>query len=405
MILETFFLFSGFFAAGLALNLTPCVYPMISVTVSLFRPKHHETLSHSFAKALSYMLGIVVMYSALGLFVAMTGSLFGGVLQNKGVLLGIAALMFALAFSMFGAYQIRVPTWLLKRAGRREVSYGGLFLSGIFVGVFAAPCIGPPIIALLTLVGERGDPVFGFFAFFVLSLGLGLPYLILGTFSGLINKLPRSGDWLIWIERSFGVVLLGLSLFYFSLAVKPEWMKWVLPVTLIAGGFYLGFIEGRGGKHKLWFLRFKGALGILAILIGFAIIFSPPKEKLVWEPYEPQRLVTAMQENRPIVIDFYADWCITCHELEQFVFTHPGVVEHLSEFTRIRVDATDFEDPKAAEIMKRYGVFGLPTVVFLASGGREVEDARVIGYVSPAEFVKSLNMVQAESKGSPHAGP
>jgi thiol:disulfide interchange protein DsbD len=397
--MESILLFVSFFAAGLALNLTPCVYPMISVTVSLFRPKHHETISHSFAKALAYVLGIVLMYSALGLFVALTGSLFGGILQNKWVLLVIGALMFALALSMFGAYQIQVPAWLLNRTRRREISYWGLFVSGIFVGVFAAPCIGPPIIALLTLVGERGDPVFGFFAFFVLSLGLGLPYLVLGTFSGLINKLPRSGDWLIWIERSFGVVLLGLSFFYFSLAFKPEWIKWVLPVTLIAGGFYLGFLEGRGGKHKIWFLRLKGALGIIAVLIGFAIVFSPPREKLVWEPYEPQRLAAAMTENKPIVIDFYADWCIACHELEQFVFSHPGVAQYLLEFTRIRVDATDFEDPQAAEIMERYGVFGLPTVVFLNADGREAEDARVIGYVSPAEFLKSLKSVHPKPEG------
>ena len=387
-------LFIGFFLAGLALNLTPCVYPMLSVTVSLFRPREHETVSHSFAKALAYVSGIVLMYSSLGLFVAMTGSLFGGVLQNRWVLGAIALLFFALALSMFGAYQIRVPNWLLQRAGgSRRIGYGGLFLSGIFVGVFAAPCIGPPIIALLTTVGERGDAVFGFFAFFTLSLGLGAPYLVLGTFSGLIKKLPKSGDWLIWVERSFGVVLFGLSLFYLSLAVNPDWISKVVPFSFIAGGIYLGFLEGRERKHLPWFSRLKAVLGIIAVLIGGSMLFSTPRISLEWEPYTPERFAAALEEDKPVVIDFYADWCLSCHELEQFVFSNPEVSAILENFTRIRVDATDIEDPVSGAIMQEYGVYGLPTVVLLNPGGEEERNARVIGYVSAEEFLTSLRTV------------
>jgi len=232
--------FLTFFLAGLAVNLTPCVYPMMTVTVSLFKPQgdspHSGTVpvSASFGRALVYVLGMAVMYSSLGVFAAMTGALFGGILQNKWIVLTVAVLMLGLALSMFGAFQLSIPSGLLQKLERlRRVKFFGLFFSGMFVGVFAAPCIGPPVLALLTSVADRGNMTFGFFSFFIFSLGLGLPYLILGTFSGLLKKIPKAGSWLVWVEHVFGVILLGFSLYYFAIAFNPEWIKWILPVTLI----------------------------------------------------------------------------------------------------------------------------------------------------------------------------
>lgn len=397
------FLFLGFFLAGLAVNLTPCVYPMITVTVSLFKRKDTETekVSNSFIKALFYVLGMAVMYSSLGLFAAMTGALFGGILQNRWVLSGVALLMFALALSMFGLYQIRLPSALLQRlGGQRKVNYFGLFISGILVGLFAAPCIGPPVIVLLTMVADRGDPLFGFFSFFIFSLGLGTPYLILGTFSGLLQKLPKAGSWLVWIEHVFGVILLGFALFYFVIAFWPDFIKWVLPLTVTLGGIYLGFIE-RSGREQLLFVRLKWGIGFVCFFIGVLLFSSTSRtyqDRLIWEPFTFDKLAIAQQQQKPVVIDFYADWCIACHELENFVFNHPSVAQELSKFVRLRIDATNLESSEVQANLERFAVPGLPIIVFIDARGQEVEEARITGYVPPADFLKSVQLALKRSQ-------
>jgi len=463
---DYFFHFLTFFITGLAVNLTPCVYPMLTVTVSLFKPPQAcpatgggqpVRLLSSFGRAFVYVLGMAVMYSSLGVFAAMTGALFGGILQNKWVVLTVALLMFCLALSMFGVFQLRVPSELLQKLERlrrvspsttltscrprpegawtqgtrpegaqiekhsvrgradaepfdvaqgsvlsenrgtehgRSIRFFGLFFSGMFVGVFAAPCIGPPVLALLTSVADQGNPLFGFLSFFVFSLGLGLPYLILGTFSGLLKKIPKAGSWLVWIEHVFGVILLGFSLYYFAIALNAEFVKWVFPVTLILGGLYLGFFE-RSGKEKPLFVRLKWGVGLTGLALGISIISSilTPKAGLAWDEYKPYKLAIAEQKKQPVVIDFYADWCITCHELENFVFTNLAVSKELEKFVRLRVDATDMMAPAVQQVLEQYEVFGLPMVVFLDENGQEVEEARVIGYVPPADFLKSVQSV------------
>ncbi|MBI5149926.1 MAG: thioredoxin family protein [Candidatus Omnitrophica bacterium] len=396
-----FFHFLTFFITGLAVNLTPCVYPMLIVTVSLFKPpegQQHSRLLSSFGKALIYVLGMAVMYSSLGVFAAMTGALFGGILQNKLVVITVAVLMFGLALSMFGVFQLRIPSGLLQKLERlRKIKFFGLFLSGMFVGVFAASCIGPPVLALLTSVADRGDLLFGFMSFFIFSLGLGFPYLILGTFSGLLKKIPKAGSWLMWVEHAFGVILLGFSLYYFVIAVNSEFVKWVPAVTLILGGLYLGFFE-RSGNEKPLFVRLKWVAGSASLIFGISIIASilTPKASLAWEAYTSDKVVLAATKKQPVVIDFYADWCITCHELENFVFTNPAVIKELKKFVRLRVDATDMMAPAVQEAVEQYRVFGLPMIVFLDENGQEAEDARVAGYLPPAEFLKSLGLVLNE---------
>ena len=390
-----------FYLAGLAVNLTPCVYPMMTVTVSLFKSSQERQVSvfASFGRALIYVLGMAVMYSALGVFAAMTGALFGGIMQNRWVVLTVAVLIFGLALSMFGVFQLAVPSGLLQRLEKlRRIGLLGLFFSGMFVGIFAAPCIGPPVLALLTSIADQGNIMFGFLSFFVFSLGLGSPYLILGTFSSLIAKIPRAGSWLVWVEHLFGVILLGFSLYYFAIAVNADFVKWVLPVTLVLGGIYLGFIE-RSGKDKPLFVRFKWGVGAAALAAGMALVSSiltPRTISLAWEAYKSEKAAVAGQNQKAVVIDFYADWCITCHEMEHFVFTHPAVARALEKFVRLRVDATDMSDPAVEAVLEQYDIFGLPVVVFLDKNGREVEDARVVGYVPPAEFLESVRSALGE---------
>jgi thiol:disulfide interchange protein DsbD len=387
--------FLAIFVIGLALNLTPCVYPMLSVTVSLFGAQTETNLAKVFLKAVVYVLGIASMYSILGVTAALGGGLFGSWLQSPWVLGTIAALLFAMALSSFGAYQIQMPYWLTsKLGGTTGTGIIGLFVSGLVVGVFAAPCIGPPVIALLTLVGMKGDPVFGFWAFFILSLGLGFPYLILGTFSGLLKKIPRSGVWHVWVERIFGVVLAGAALFYLSLALVPKYAAYVVPLTLFVGGIYLGFIDN-SGKHRPTLKKIQWAVGTVCILLGLYFANGMREPGISWESYSEKRLAEAKADGMPVIMDFYADWCIPCLELDRNTFTNVDVAKEAREFVRLKVDLTHFDSPEAEALRKKYNISGVPTIVFLNSNGDEHAESRVVGFLPPNDFLSKLKLVTA----------
>ena len=386
----SFVAFLAIFLIGLALNLTPCVYPMLSVTVSLFGTQSDTNTARVFVKAVVYVLGIASMYSVLGVTAAMSGGLFGNWLQSPWVLGAIGALLFGLALSMFGVYQIQAPYWLTsKLGGTTGTGFISLFISGLVVGIFAAPCIGPPVIALLALVGQKGDPLFGFWAFFILSLGLGFPYLILGTFSGLLKKVPRSGAWLIWVERIFGVVLVGAALFYISLAFFPKFAAFVVPFTLIVGGLYLGFIEP-SAKDKVWLKRIKWVFGIASVVVGGLFANALREPSVSWHPYDEDWITEAKASEQPIIMDFYADWCIPCLELDRKTFTDPEVIAIADRFVRLKVDLTHFDSPEAEALRKKYDIAGVPTIVFLDTDGTEVVSSRVVGYLPPERFLEKM---------------
>jgi len=381
------------FFIGLALNLTPCVYPMITVTVSIFGGQDDTNLFRVFFKALTYVLGIASMYSVLGVMAALSGGLFGGVLQSPFVLAGIGLLLLALALSMFGLYEIQMPYWITSKLGGQNASgFIGVFISGLVVGVFAAPCIGPPIIALLAFVGTKGDPVFGFWSFFILSMGLGFPYLILGTFSGLLQKLPRSGVWMVWVKKVFGIVLVGVGLFYLGLAFFPKFTPWVIALTLLIGGLYLGFIE-RTGLDKKGFRLTKWVVGTAGLIAGIMMVMNLQKEGVEWTPFSQERLETAIADNRPVVLDFYADWCIPCLELDRVTFVNPDVIDALDDFVRLKVDLTNFDSEESEVLRQQFSIIGVPTIVFIDASGREVGPARVTGFLNAADFLEKVDLV------------
>jgi thiol:disulfide interchange protein DsbD len=384
----SFVAFFAIFLIGLALNLTPCVYPMLSVTVSLFGTQTETNTLKVFLKAVVYVLGIATMYTVLGVSAALSGTLFGSWLQSPWVLGGIGVLLLGLALSSFGLYQIQMPYWLTSRlGGTTGTGIISLFVGGLVVGVFAAPCIGPPVIALLTLVSSRADPVFAFWVFFSLSLGLGFPYLILGTFSGMLKKIPRSGSWLVWVERMFGVILTAAGLFYLSLAFLPTYSAYVVPAALILGGIYLGFLEP-SGKDKTGLRRFKWAFGVVAIALGVFSANALREPGINWEQYSDARFEEALKLSKPVMMDFFADWCIPCLELDRKTFTDPQVISATSEFVRLKVDLTHFDSPDSEALRKRFNIAGVPTIVFVDKKGQEVLSSRVVGYLPPKEFIE-----------------
>ncbi|HWN83297.1 MAG TPA: cytochrome c biogenesis protein CcdA, partial [Candidatus Udaeobacter sp.] len=221
--------FALVFLGGLALNLTPCVYPMIPITISIFGSQGGGS-RQALKLAVFYVLGMAITYSTLGTIAALTGSMLGSALQNPLILVFIALVMLTLSLSMFGLYDIQVPQSLSRVAsGTRQGPIGSL-LMGLTVGIIAAPCIGPFVLGLLTYVGARGNPLLGFSLFFVLALGLGVPFLFLATASGSLANLPRSGGWMVWVKKIFGFVLLGMAIYFLTRSERLIPEKFLFPL-------------------------------------------------------------------------------------------------------------------------------------------------------------------------------
>lgn len=394
--------FGSIFLIGLALNLTPCVYPMMSVTVSLFGGQQTASFGASFVRALVYVFGIVVMYSVLGVIAALTGSLFGAWLQSPWVLGAIGVLLFLLALSMFGLYELQLPSsWMNKLGAANQVTgFAGLFLSGLVVGIFAAPCIGPPIIALLAFVGSEGNVLFGLGIFSVLAFGLGVPYLLLGTFSGLLQRMPKSGVWMVWVKKLFGVVLVGAALFYLGLAFAPQLAPYAVVIALVFGGVYLGFLE-RSGDRGTIFHKVKMGVGGVALVAGLVAFAALQRPGIEWEPYSPERVEQAIADGTPVMMDFYADWCVPCLELDRVTFTDRRVVEESENFVRLKVDLTQFDSEESEALRRRYEVAGVPTIVFLDPTGEEIRDIRVVGFVNANDFLGRIERVPQPSVAVP----
>lgn len=382
-----------YFILGLGLNLTPCVYPMLTITLSVFRGSKEESRWKAFWRSFLYVMGIIVMYTVLGLSAAFSGQLLGSLLQNFWILLLISFFIFVLSLSMLGAYTFRLPSWMIPQEGISRRSALGLFLSGVLVGVIAAPCIGPVVLSMLAHISQEHSPILGAASFFMLSLGLGMPYLILGTFTGLLKKLPQSGAWLIWFERFLGVVLFTFGCFYLIIAFRWPFLPWLIPLACLGGGIYLGWIE-HSAKEVKAFSVFQKITGTLLAVGGLVMMLEMasfhPKEKVIWENYHTGILDTAKTVRQPVILDFFADWCIPCHELDRFTYTNPSVINVLKSFRRIKVDATSMHNEGVVAVARQFDVMGVPTIVFLDEQGREVPELRMEGYVPPEDFVNML---------------
>jgi thiol:disulfide interchange protein DsbD len=382
---------------GLALNLTPCVYPLIGVTIAYFGnqgggPRKITVL------AIIYVLGIALTFSLAGVAVALSGGLFGAALQNPLVLIAIAAMLLGLAGSSFGLFSLKPPQWLMRRAGMARPGYLGSLVMGLGMGVVAAPCIGPIVLGLLLMVERSASPVFGFVLFFTLAIGLGLPYIALALAAGHIKALPRSGEWLAWVEQLFGFVLVGLAL-YFLDPVMRGWAMRIMPYYAAAAGIFLGFMTPAGRQWRP-FLVFRSALGALSLgALVWLILFpaAKPARQLAFDSYDVAILNQARAAKRPVVIDFSADWCIPCREMLRTTFRDPAVIEAASHFVRLQADVTE-TNRRTRQLSLQYEIKGVPTTVFIDKHGRILK--REVGYLDAHRFLSDLREVD-EMDGLP----
>jgi thiol:disulfide interchange protein DsbD len=340
---------------------------------------------------LLYVLGLALTYSVIGVVTSLSGALFGELLREPIVLIFIGVVLLGLSLSMFGVYEFKLPdSWVAKAGGSKGGMYGAFFM-GLTMGIVAAPCIGPFVLGLVTYVAKIGEPFTGFLLFFFLALGLGTPYFILAIFSGKIKQLPRSGLWMEAVKHIFGFILVGMAI-YFVLPIIPKPVnEYILPVYMILAALYILFFDKAANNMK-GFKIFKNVLAVAVIAFAVYSFIPNEHETISWPAYDAAQYETAIKEPKPLIIDFSAEWCNPCKELEEITFADPTVKEELQRFTLFKADLTQSGSPEVEELSKQFNVIGVPTILLMNSDGEEVE--RITGFLPPEDFLKKLEKVK-----------
>ncbi len=375
------------FLGGLALNLTPCVYPLIPITIGYFGGQSEGRTSRLFLLGILYVLGMALTYSVIGVITSLSGAVFGTLLQNKFVIIGIALLFITLSLSQSGVYEFKLPdSWVMKAGGARGGVFGAFFM-GLTMGIVAAPCIGPFVLGLVTYVAAKADPFYGFLMFFVLAIGLGFPYLLLALFSGKIKNLPRAGFWMEGVKHIFGFLLLGMA-FYFVDPILPKSVQgYSLPIFGVIAGSILTFVDKTANNVK-GFRIFKIIFSVIVFAVSVYALIPAKKNSPDWQTFSESKYEASLKNNERMIIDFYADWCIPCKELDAQTFSNEKVVKESQRFTCYKVDMTETLSDATEKLRNRFKIVGMPTVLIVDSEGNEIE--RLTGFVNAEEFLKLI---------------
>lgn len=385
------------FVGGLGLTLTPCVLPLVPITIGYFSRQNQDG-GRPVGLAAVYVLGLALVYSAMGTAAALTGGLFGAALQNPFVIVAIALILTGLALSMFGLWNMQLPASMTGKMGGARAGYAGALMMGGAMGLIAAPCVGPFVVSLLTYVAKLGaDPnlssglaaLIGGSLFFILALGLGAPFFLVGIGIGSVSP----GQWMESIKKVFGFLILGVALNF----LRPLLPDWVFPagvvVLALALGAYLWTPSASAGSPRLRSpFRALGVVAILGALIFGVLTLRPSGDHgHLFTPYSGQALLDAQEQGRPVIIDFWAEWCIACKELEKVTFSNDEVRSRLADYVLLSADLTKEDDPVVQSLFKSYAIKGLPTIVFIDERGDESLDVRLTNFEPPEDFLIRLD--------------
>ncbi|WP_415037190.1 protein-disulfide reductase DsbD [Azonexus sp.] len=404
-----------FFVAGLGLSLTPCIFPMIPILSGIIAGQgQRATKMRGFLLSLAYVLGMALTYAAVGIAAGLSGTLLSAALQNAWVLGSFALIFVALSLSMFGLYDLQLPVALQSKLAQESGqlkggSMLGVFLMGALSSVIVGPCVAAPLAGALLYIGQTGDAAFGGIALFVMALGMGAPLIAVGIAGG--SLLPKAGAWMDNVKKTFGVLLLATALWLVSPVISDfaAMLGWAMLFTISA--IYLHAIDPLPVNAKGW-QRFWKGIGLLMLLTGAALLIGAlagnrdPLQPLAGLrgsaiaaenralPFEPVRSLAELEArlastDRPVMLDFYADWCVSCKEMEKFTFSDPAVRAALAGFTLLKADVTANSDDDKA-LLARFKLFGPPGIIFFAAGGREITAQRVVGFQDVERFLATL---------------
>ena len=392
------------FIGGFLTSLTPCVYPLIPITVSLFGARGGDTSrGRAMVLASCYVGGIGVMYASLGVFSALAGRAFGTFMASPYVMIPIAALFVVMAASMFGAFEMNLPPALAQRLSSvGGKGFGGAFAMGLVGGIIAAPCTGPVLASVLAYVSVSRSVTVGGTLLFTYALGMGVLFFAIAAFA---VALPKSGAWMEAVKSIFGVVMIVAALYFLRNVSAPLraigspsslWLGGSLGLAALGvalGGVHLSF------HHTGTVTRVRKGAGIASAIAGvfgvICFVLAPKVDAaaptLTWILGDKAGLAAAQANHSPVFMDFYADWCLPCKELELKTFSDPEVARELSRYTLVKVDCTTDDEPAVVETKQRWGSTTLPTLVLVGSDGKLA--AKIDHFVHADELLRALRSV------------
>ncbi len=418
-----FYTIMMFFGLGLLLSFTPCVFPMIPILSSIIIGQGEQVTTYkAFLMSSSYVLAMAITYATVGVLTGLLGENLQAIFQQSWVLITFSLVFVALALSMFGCYELQMPAVLqthFTTLSNRQAggTLMGVAIMGVLSALIVGPCVAAPLMGALIYIGQTGDALLGGLSLFSMSLGMGVPLIIVGISAG--HWLPRAGEWMEIIRSIFGVMLLAIAIWMVDRVVPPAITMLLTASLLIVAGVYMGALDsikvGVSGWLRLW----KG-LGIILLVYGILLLiglasgnhhllqplqhFQLNQTPAMTQPslFKPVKglagltteLTAATQQGKPVMLDFYADWCVSCQEMEHFTFADPQVQQLLSHFVLLRADVTPNDEQDKA-LYKNLGLYGPPAILFFDSHGQEQRSYRVIGFMPAAQFRQHLQQIQS----------
>ncbi len=402
---------ASFAGAGLLLAFTPCVLPMVPILSGIVAGQGKDvTKTRAFALSLTYVLGMALTYTAAGAAAGAAGAQVQAMLQKPWIIIGVAGLFVALAMSMFGFYELQMPSAIQNRLTnvsnkQKTGTFIGTAVMGMLSALVVTTCVAPPLVAVMTVIAETGDITRGALSLFAMSIGMGLPLLVIGTSAGTL--LPKAGAWMNKVKGAFGFMMLGLAIWMLGRLLPGEVTMAMWAVLIFMAGVFLGAFQSLADGATSGQKFAKGS-GLLASLYGAALLVGALNGQT--NPLQPLRFGTSVQEvaeleftriksvqdleielqqaaaaGRTVMLDFYADWCVSCKEMEHYTFTDAAVQDNLSKTLLLQADVTANDELDQA-LLQHFGIFGPPTIMFFDASGSERTNYRVVGFMPADEF-------------------